>query len=31
MEFKIDRRTVIKAGAALAASQALPVWGRRNP
>jgi TRAP-type C4-dicarboxylate transport system substrate-binding protein len=31
MEFRIDRRTVLKAGAALAASQVLPVWGQDKP
>jgi TRAP-type C4-dicarboxylate transport system substrate-binding protein len=31
MDFRIDRRTVIKAGAALAASQVLPVWGQDKP
>src|SRR6188472_3357659 len=31
MEFRIDRRRVIKAGAALAASQVLPVWGQDKP
>ena len=31
MEFRIDRRTVMKAGAALAASQVLPVWGQDKP
>jgi TRAP-type C4-dicarboxylate transport system substrate-binding protein len=31
MEFRIDRRTVIKAGAALAASQVLPVWAQDKP
>lgn len=31
MEFRIDRRTVMKASAALAASQVLPVWGQDKP
>jgi len=31
MEFRIDRRTVMKAGAALAASQVLPTWGQDKP
>ena len=31
MEIKIDRRTVLKAGAALAASQALPLWAQAVP
>jgi TRAP-type C4-dicarboxylate transport system substrate-binding protein len=31
MEFRFDRRTVMKAGAALAASQVLPVWGQDKP
>ena len=31
MEFRIDRRTVLKAGAALAASQALPAWTQEKP
>ena len=31
MEFKIDRRSVLKAGAALAASQALPAWAQDKP
>ncbi|HEU4692473.1 MAG TPA: TRAP transporter substrate-binding protein DctP [Vicinamibacterales bacterium] len=31
MEFRIDRRTVLKAGAALAASQALPAWTQDKP
>jgi tripartite ATP-independent transporter DctP family solute receptor len=31
MEFRIDRRTVMKAGAALAASQVLPVWAQDKP
>ncbi|HQR12243.1 MAG TPA: TRAP transporter substrate-binding protein DctP [Casimicrobiaceae bacterium] len=31
MEFKIDRRTVLKAGAALAASQVIPGWAQEKP
>jgi TRAP-type transport system periplasmic protein len=31
MTFKIDRRSVLKAGAALAASQVLPVWAQDKP
>ena len=31
MEFKIDRRTLIKAGAALAATQAVPAWAQDKP
>jgi TRAP-type C4-dicarboxylate transport system substrate-binding protein len=31
MEFRIDRRMVMKAGAALAASQVLPAWGQDKP
>jgi TRAP-type transport system periplasmic protein len=31
MEFKIDRRTVLKAGAALAATQGLPAWAQDKP
>jgi TRAP-type transport system periplasmic protein len=31
MEFKIDRRTVLKAGAALAASQVVPAWAQGTP
>ena len=31
MEFKIDRRTVLKAGAALAASQVIPAWAQDKP
>ena len=31
MEFRIDRRTVMKAGAALVASQALPLWAQDKP
>jgi TRAP-type C4-dicarboxylate transport system substrate-binding protein len=31
MEFKFDRRTVLKAGAALAAAQAMPVWAQGTP
>jgi TRAP-type C4-dicarboxylate transport system substrate-binding protein len=31
MDFKIDRRTAIKAGAALAASTAFPAWAQAKP
>ncbi|MEP7181094.1 MAG: TRAP transporter substrate-binding protein DctP [Betaproteobacteria bacterium] len=31
MDFKIDRRTLIKAGAALAATQAVPAWAQDKP
>jgi TRAP-type C4-dicarboxylate transport system substrate-binding protein len=31
MDFKIDRRTVLKAGAALAASQVIPGWAQEKP
>jgi TRAP-type C4-dicarboxylate transport system substrate-binding protein len=31
MAFKIDRRSVLKAGAALAASQVVPVWAQEKP
>ena len=31
MDFRIDRRTMIKAGAALAAAQAVPVWAQEKP
>jgi TRAP-type C4-dicarboxylate transport system substrate-binding protein len=31
MQFKIDRRNVLKAGAALAASQAVPGWAQDKP
>jgi TRAP-type C4-dicarboxylate transport system substrate-binding protein len=31
MDFKIDRRTVLKAGAALAASQVIPAWAQDKP
>jgi len=31
MEFKIDRRSVLKAGAALAASQLVPAWAQDKP
>jgi TRAP-type transport system periplasmic protein len=31
MEFKIDRRSVLKAGAALAASQVVPAWAQDKP
>jgi len=31
MKSSFNRRTVLKAGAALAASQALPVWGQAKP
>jgi TRAP-type C4-dicarboxylate transport system substrate-binding protein len=31
MEFKIDRRSALKAGAALAASQVLPAWAQSKP
>src|SRR5947207_1492508 len=31
MEFKFDRRSALKAGAALAASTALPVWAQAKP
>ena len=31
MEFKIDRRTLLKAGAALAAAQAIPAWAQDKP
>ena len=31
MEFKIDRRTLLKAGAALAATQAVPAWAQDKP
>jgi TRAP-type transport system periplasmic protein len=31
MQFKIDRRTMLKAGAALAASQAVPGWAQDKP
>jgi TRAP-type C4-dicarboxylate transport system substrate-binding protein len=31
MEFKIDRRTLLKAGAALAATQGLPAWAQGQP
>ena len=31
MEFKIDRRTALKAGAALAASQVIPAWAQDKP
>ena len=31
MEFKFDRRTVLKAGAALAASQIVPAWAQDKP
>jgi hypothetical protein len=31
MELKIDRRTLLKAGAALAASQIAPAWAQAKP
>jgi len=31
MEFKIDRRTLLKAGAVLAAAQAIPAWAQNKP
>ena len=31
MGFKIDRRTLLKTGAALAASRALPAWAQDKP
>ena len=31
MQFKIDRRSVLKAGAALAASQMVPAWAQDKP
>ncbi|CAG0954323.1 Sialic acid-binding periplasmic protein SiaP [Burkholderiales bacterium] len=31
MEFKIDRRSLLKAGAALAATQAVPAWAQDKP
>ncbi len=31
MEFKIDRRTALKAGTALAASQMVPAWAQSTP
>jgi TRAP-type transport system periplasmic protein len=31
MDFKIDRRSVLKAGAALAALQVVPVWAQEKP
>jgi TRAP-type C4-dicarboxylate transport system substrate-binding protein len=31
MEVKIDRRTLLKAGAALAAAQAIPAWAQDKP
>jgi len=31
MEFKIDRRSLLKAGAALAASQVVPAWAQDKP
>ena len=31
MDFKIDRRTLLKAGTALAASQAIPAWAQAKP
>ncbi len=31
MDFKIDRRSALKAGAALAAASALPVWAQAKP
>ena len=31
MDFKIDRRTVLKAGAALAASRIVPAWAQDKP
>jgi TRAP-type C4-dicarboxylate transport system substrate-binding protein len=31
MDFRIDRRTLIKAGAALAAAQAVPAWAQEKP
>ena len=31
MDFKVNRRTALKAGAALAASTALPVWAQAKP
>ena len=31
MNFKIDRRTLLKAGAALAATQAVPAWAQAKP
>ena len=31
MNFKIDRRTLLKAGAALAAAQAVPAWAQAKP
>jgi TRAP-type transport system periplasmic protein len=31
MEFKIDRRTLLKAGTALAAAQAIPAWSQDKP
>src|SRR4029079_17487865 len=31
MDFKFDRRTVLKAGAALAASQVFPAWAQDKP
>ena len=31
MEFKLDRRTLLKAGTALAAAQAIPAWAQDKP
>ena len=31
MEFKIDRRSLLKAGAALTAAQAIPAWAQDKP
>ena len=31
MQFKVDRRTMLKSGAALAASQVLPAWAQAQP
>ena len=31
MAFKIDRRTALKVGAALAASQVVPAWAQAKP
>ena len=31
MAFKIDRRTLLKAGAALAAAQSIPAWAQDKP
>jgi hypothetical protein len=31
MDFKIDRRTLLQAGTALAAAQAIPAWAQAKP